>query len=751
MNGNNKIKASLRVKLYLNYYILLSLFLIFLFIILNFLVSFYLSKSFSYQTDRLTEFLITLIEPYLNYYKYNELDSLLSRFIREENINYLIIYDSNDIILFYKYKDITQQKNYLIQKNYIYEVNKTFIVNDKFQYKLTVGFSKELLNKNNFIVRLIFIISYIILISGFFYIIKFTNDRVFINNIRRLVDIFERFSKGDYSIKLNFETNDEISIIANNLNILKNELIEKLEILEYIFENNPSLFILISREGIIKKINKNYKLLFEEKLSYNDLIDTNIFEYFEDFKYIIDKSIEIKDILKIHNYIFNNNRLKNNYFNIVAIPIIMDGEIVKFFIKIDDVTEDVKRNNNLLIIEKMESLNTLGAGIAHDFNNVLGSVNGIISLMQLESEFDEFIPKNKINEYVDLLKIAIDKGKNVSNRLLSFSKNLSSKRGLFDLNATLKSILDILNVTIDKSVIIEVEYYPDKAIFYGNENEIEQVFMNLLINSYHALTIMKKSDEKWGGTIKISIRKVFYQKQYVMYSTKNIDDVKDKEYWKITVEDNGVGIKKEHLNKIFDPFFTTKRDQKGTGLGLSFVFNVVESHEGFITVYSEEGYGTTFNVYLPVISIKDEIKKEMEKQNYNKGLIKLNKKCVIIEDDKFILETLSIILKKFGINILFQTSKPSEGLKYLKENINNVELIVLDYIMPEMNGIELLNELFKNKNIDSFDIKVILITGLLETERYSDYLEFKDKFFILNKPFGLYELSNLLKDIYKKD
>lgn len=746
----NENKFSLSYELYFNYFLFLCIFLIIFFFILNFFVMMYLNKSFENDSYEFLDFLFSTINPYLKDYKYHEANLILDSFLKRENLKYFIIYDKNDIIIFYKisleYKDKNKENNFRIN---LFEIQKDYFLDNDLSFKINAGFDKSKVIKNISIIRLSSIITYIIILFIFFNVIKYINEKLFLNNIKKLKNILENISKGNFDVKIDIYSNDEIAFIAHKLSLIKNEFIENFEILEYIFNNNVSLFLLISKEGLIKKLNKNYILLFKDNISdLNELINKNLFDYFEELKYVVQKSYELKDIIKLNNFNFNNDKIKNNYFNIVVLPIIIENEVKEFFIKIDDVTEEYKKINNMLIVEKMESLNTLGSGIAHDFNNVLGSINGIISLMQIESEFEETISKDKINEYIQLLNIAINKGRNISNRLLSFSKNIEIKKSLFDLNTVLKNIIDILSVTFDKSVTIETEYYPDKALFYGNENEFEQVFMNICINSYHALTIMRKEGEKWGGKLKISIKKVFYQKQYGMFSTKNFEVVKDKEYWKISFEDNGVGIKKEHINKIFDPFFTTKQDDKGTGLGLSLVYKIVENHEGFITVYSEEGMGTTLNIYLPLSSIKEEILKQIEEQKNKKEIVTINKKCVVIEDDKFILQTLTIILKKFGIEILFSTSNPIEGYNYLKNNLEKVDLIITDYIMPEMNGIDLIDNLFEEKKFENIDIKIILITGLVEKERYLKYLKFEDKFFVLNKPFGLYELSDLLKKIY---
>lgn len=746
-NKNNFKQEIFENKLLKYYLILLSLFLIFLIISINFIISNYLTNQNYTNISQKIDFLGEIVFKDFSNYDFYSIEKFLDYFLKinRNEIYQIIILNNNGFILFNKYNE------YLIGKKLNYYEIKKNIYTDKNEvlYTIYTYFSRNELEKNLFMLKLFIFIIFTIILIGTFFIVYLINERLVIDNLNKIKNLLNELSKDNYQYELLLNSNDEFGTIVKNIGDIKIKMLQNINILEYIFENNSSIYILISKEGEILKVNKNYEMIFKNFSKREHIIGRNLFDIFSEFKIIIEKTYNLKEILKIKNYNFKNETLNNLFFDITVIPIIINNEISNFFIKIDDVTEEFKNINNMLIFEKMESLNLLSSGVAHDFNNILGSISGIISLMKIESELDENVSKNKVNEYIDLLNVAVEKGKNVSSRLLKFSKNIDIKKTYFDLNNVLKSLVEILKSTFDKSINININYYNGSAIIYGNEGEIEQSFMNICINAYHAMTIMRKEGEKWDGNLEISINRVIYEKDYTFYSTMKSDIIKNKEYWKISFKDSGVGIKKDHIKKIFDPFFTTKKDSKGTGLGLSLVYKIIENHEGFITVYSEENIGSLFNVYLPLVTNKDEIEKEIEKKKLKSDIIKLNKNVVIIEDDEIILETLKSILKKLGLKILFSTKNPKEGSDYLKNNLDKVDLIVLDNIMPELNGIDLLKNLYDKISFENIKNKIIMITGLPDPEKLEEFLKYKNRFYVLVKPFTIDELSNLLKEVFE--
>ncbi|MCX7991756.1 MAG: ATP-binding protein, partial [Proteobacteria bacterium] len=211
------------------------------------------------------------------------------------------------------------------------------------------------------------------------------------------------------------------------------------------------------------------------------------------------------------------------------------------------------------------------------------------------------------------------------------------------------------------------------------------------------------------------------------------------EYVRISISDTGYGIPKDIQDKIFDPFFTTKEQGKGTGLGLSIVYNIIKQHNGYINVYSEEGIGTTFNIYLP-------ISQEEEVNNFNSEkdssfVSKLNINILVVDDDEMVLHSLKNYLETLGAQV-FTARSGKEALDFFEKNYNNTDLLILDIILPDINGLILYKKIREIKE----DIKIIFISGYnISVIKEIEDIDFDVPF--IQKPLSMTKLVELINKI----
>ncbi|MCJ7771788.1 MAG: response regulator, partial [Desulfobacterales bacterium] len=231
---------------------------------------------------------------------------------------------------------------------------------------------------------------------------------------------------------------------------------------------------------------------------------------------------------------------------------------------------------------------------------------------------------------------------------------------------------------------------------------------------------------------------------YVQTENIRLDDksakiyqVESGKYVKISITDNGIGMNKETMKRIFDPFFTTRESGSGTGLGLASTYGIIQNHNGAITVYSEEGKGTTFNIYLPV-SEKVFTDKDV---HHDDEVLKGTETVLFVDDEKRVIESVQEMLKELGYKVIVAQSG-EEAIFVMKTNHHTIDLAIIDMIMPGMDGYELYNEIKAIKK----DFKVLLSSGYSKNSYTENILEQGCDGFI-QKPFNFQQLSQMIRTI----
>ncbi|MDD2493648.1 MAG: ATP-binding protein [Tissierellia bacterium] len=387
-----------------------------------------------------------------------------------------------------------------------------------------------------------------------------------------------------------------------------------------------------------------------------------------------------------------------------------DGELKKNSIKIFDAEKQR---------EKMAALGQLAGGIAHDFNNQLMSIIGNATMIQKTDDI------NKINEYAERIIHISQSTANLTKKILLFSKRESSINEQINLKKILYTTCSMIESILTKSIDFKYKYSAHNSIILGNETQIENLIINLIINSRDAM--------ETGGTIIIDVEDTVI---YYELDLSHGEVIRPGKYIKIIVRDDGIGMSEKTLNKIFEPYFSTKNKTKGTGLGLSVVFGTIKSHSGYINVISKKNLGTTFEVYLPVMSVNDTINKnDIVLNDENKNLI------ILVDDDTNVLDVEAELFEDLGYEVAKFLS-PIEALKYYESENEKISFVVLDIVMPEMNGILLYNELQRiNK-----DVVPVFISGYSAQIEYEELI--KKGFIFIEKPFTFDELSTNISKLY---
>ncbi|MFH1117843.1 MAG: PAS domain S-box protein [Pseudomonadota bacterium] len=338
-----------------------------------------------------------------------------------------------------------------------------------------------------------------------------------------------------------------------------------------------------------------------------------------------------------------------------------------------DITETKRLERQLHQAQKLEALGTLAGGVAHDFNNLLQVILGYSDMMLLT--------KNKQDpDYKRLLTIrqTAKDGAELVKGLLAFARKARIDLRPLNLNQVVERVREMLSRTIPKMIEIDLDLAHEVKTINADPGQMEQILLNLAINARDAMPE--------GGTLIIETKNVVLEEEYANTHL----DVKSGEYVLLSISDNGHGMEKEVLNKVFEPFFTTKEVGKGTGLGLATVFGIVKTHGGHITCYSEPGMGTTFKIYLPVLSTALEPDVEMTAEMTAFG----TETILLVDDEERLRDMGEMMLAQFGYKVL-TAGNGKEALEVYRLNKDHISLVILDLIMPEMGGKQCLEQLLK--------------------------------------------------------
>jgi two-component system cell cycle sensor histidine kinase/response regulator CckA len=353
---------------------------------------------------------------------------------------------------------------------------------------------------------------------------------------------------------------------------------------------------------------------------------------------------------------------------------------------VEDVTERIALEKQLRQAQKFEAIGQLAGGIAHDFNNMIGAVLGWAEIGMDETKADA-----RLHRHFDKIRHQAIRAAALTRQLLAFARRQILEPRNLDLNQNVTETLSLLEKVIGSNIEIKTKLAANLTLVRADPTQVDQVLMNLCINARDAMPE--------GGRLIIETGDATFDEKYCAAQTY----ARPGHYAMLAVTDTGTGMDVATLDRIFEPFFTTKEMGKGTGLGLATVYGIVRQHGGFVHVYSEVGIGTTFRIYLPVTPSKEKTAVTVEESRPARGG---SETILLAEDHEGLRELARETLANLGYNIVLACDG-EEAVRLFQANRDLIDLLLLDVVMPKING----PEAYARISAEKADVPVIFATG----------------------------------------
>ncbi len=387
--------------------------------------------------------------------------------------------------------------------------------------------------------------------------------------------------------------------------------------------------------------------------------------------------------------------------------------------------EKARLENQLQQAQKMESVGRLAGGVAHDFNNMLGVILG-----RVEMAMDQVNPTQSLFTDLEEIHKAASRSADLTRQLLAFARKQAIVPKVLDLNNAIESMLKMLHRLIGED--IDLVWLPGQNLWpvKMDPSQIDQILANLCVNARDAIAGVGKVSIETGNSA--------FDEDFC----SDHADFECGEYAWFTVSDTGQGMDREVLAHIFEPFFTTKATGEGTGLGLATVYGAVKQNSGFVNVYSEPGQGTTFKIYLPRYVGK--VEQPQTEARPEPLMARGQETILLVEDEAATLRMFTKLLVYHGYTVL-SAGTPGEAIRLAREHAGKIQLLMTDIIMPEMNGLELSNEL------KSFypTLKCLYMSGY--TANIIDkYGVLKEGVHFIHKPFSIKDILAKVREVLEE-
>ncbi|MCP3941240.1 MAG: response regulator [Desulfobacteraceae bacterium] len=398
------------------------------------------------------------------------------------------------------------------------------------------------------------------------------------------------------------------------------------------------------------------------------------------------------------------------------------GKPVRSLGTVQDITERklVEEENKQLQVkfvqaQKMESVGRLAGGVAHDFNNMLCVILGHLDLV-----FDQIDSTHPLYSTLEQIQKAGQRSANLTRQLLAFARQQPIAPIILDLNCIVDDMLKILNRLLGEDIDLAWIPAADLGQVRLDPTQVDQILANLCVNARDAIVGV--------GKITIETQNFVFGEEYCVQNPGFFPGA----YVMLAVSDNGCGMDQETLSRLFEPFFTTKKLGTGTGLGLATIYGIVKQNDGFINVYSEQGRGATFRIYLP--QYEGECEEDLV-EDVSQPIQIGTETILVVEDEIMILNFCSKMLEKFGYRVL-TADNPADALRLAKKHGEDIDLLITDVVMTQMSGSDLASKLVANfpglkiLYMSGYTANVIAHHGILE-----------DGIIFLQKPFAAKELA----------
>lgn len=493
--------------------------------------------------------------------------------------------------------------------------------------------------------------------------------------------------------------------------------------LSSIFESSPNLIVCLDGSGRVIMANPVTERIFRKPMSaITGKGVSSLSSKMASYQKIIHEVQKTRVPQFLHEERLSDD--VDNVFDVSVYPL-MNGDPGGVVFTAVDISEKKHMELQLIHAQKMETIGELAGGIAHDFNNILTGITGNISMLRYTAD------EGKREHYINTLETITERAKDLVAQMLAFTKRNEGKPEPVSISKAIGEVMDMSVKSIPKNIRIDCTMNgKDYRVFIDHTNLV-QVLLNLVVNAKDAI-----GDDQ-DGRITILVSPLVVDKdtrrQYLLGSIGK--------YVRIEVSDNGSGMSQDILPKIFDPFYTTKQKgpNKGTGLGLSIAYNIIKNAGGSIQVSSMEGKGSTFSVLLPQCRSKEKVK--TADGRIAQGASKTGARILMVDDEDMLRDIGKEMLCLLG-HTVETASNGRQCMDILRSDKNGFDLVILDMIMPELDGYHTLLEMKKL----GIDTRVVISSGFSFEHEKDDLLTNPLIVARLNKPFNLHELSQVLEE-----
>lgn len=515
-------------------------------------------------------------------------------------------------------------------------------------------------------------------------------------------------------------THDQLLATEEMLRVQLEAVEESSQKFKAVFEHSPLTVALTTLpDGTFSEVNQAFIDMFgytSEEAIGKSTVQLGVWQYESDRDCYLKM---LKENGYVHNFETQMRRKNGELFSVFFSGAMLEIGGRPFALSaVMDVSEQKRLQNQLSQSQKMDVVGQLAGGIAHDFNNMLGGIMAAAELLKLRLPGDE-----RNSRLVETIIEATGRSADLTRELLTFSRKGTAVSRPISIDDAILAVMSLLERTIDKKVELTKKLAAENPVVVGDQTQLQNALLNLGINARDAMphggvltyaTAIKRLDDAACRSLGVSLA--------------------PGNYLEITVSDTGIGMTKAIMDHIFEPFFTTKAVGKGTGLGLSAVYGIVRSHQGELYVQSEPGVGSVFKIYLPLI---DEAAIDAVRDD---GVIAGKGGILLVDDEEILREVGRDLLEDLGYTV-YLAEDGVDALDVYRKHREKISLVVLDMMMPKMNG----RETFIQLHSIEPELKVLFCSGF-HREGTEDELQQIGACGFLRKPYNRSELSRAVAE-----
>ncbi len=549
--------------------------------------------------------------------------------------------------------------------------------------------------------------------------------------INQLINHIATLEKGDLNAKITVQAGSEIMLLADSLASMsdqlgasRQELQKSHSLLKSLIDSIPDLIFYKSIEGKYLGCNPAF-CKFLDTASADQIIGKRDYDLFDrelaDFFRSNDKVVlEQGKACRSEQWVSYPDgqrvlldTLKTPYYN-------ESLELIGLIGISRDITSESLLKEQLAQSQKMEAVGTLVGGIAHDFNNMLAGISGNLYLLESRLKGQPELTR-KLNNINKLSFRAAE----MIRQLLTFARKEKVKMHAFSFTSFLNEAVKLAGVAVPENVRLTCSIVGNDLVINGDVTQLQQMLMNLINNARDAA--------EGAESPEIHVALSPYEPDERFISQHSHHELSDK-YARLSVSDNGCGIRKEQLARIFEPFFTTKPEGKGTGLGLAMVFGLIQTHNGIIDVESKPGEGSTFYIYIP---LQQEIQRVFDFDASSEILLGHGETLLIADDEEHVRETLAEVLEGIGYRVIV-AADGAEACRLYEENKEHISLAILDMVMPHAGGMDVAKIIRKDSNFP-----VLFVSGYDK----QNLITKEEQLHFISKPYAMSDMSKAIRQL----